>query len=156
MDIEPDALWATRLEEVRRRADVATAALFEVRARLDLAADRWESVTGGFPTEQLLRMLAQDCDRAWRAAIDVDGATQTGAIVGSRWPWGTHETKLLCELAAAATHWWVNYDPLDNTTAPTNEDVSQWLQRRGVVGNAMANKMATMLRADGLRTGPRT
>lgn len=72
------------------------------------------------------------------------------------WPWGNHETELLRNLAAAAQHWWVNFDPLDKTTAPTNRRVSEWLQRERGVGKAMADKMATMLRADGLPTGPRT
>ena len=71
------------------------------------------------------------------------------------WPWGAHGTKLLGHLDAAARHWWVNFDPLDNTTAPTNQEVSAWLHARGV-GKAMADKMATILRADGLPTGPRT
>jgi hypothetical protein len=58
-------------------------------------------------------------------------------------------------LAAAVQRWWVNFDPADNTTAPTNRQVSEWLQERQV-GKAMAEKMATMLRADQLPTGPRT
>ena len=72
------------------------------------------------------------------------------------WPWGRHETKHLRELAAAAERWWINFDPNDNTTAPTNDQVSEWLQARGVVGKTLADKMATILRADGLPTGPRT
>lgn len=89
------------------------------------------------------------------AAASATRKDETATQGADAWPWGVHETKLLRELAAAARHWWVNVDPSDNTTAPTNQAVSKWLQARGV-GKAMAEKMATMLRADGLPTGPRT
>lgn len=72
-----------------------------------------------------------------------------------QWPWGKHETKLLQHLAAAAGHWWANYDPTDSTTAPTNESVSLWLKDRGVSMRA-AEIMAMILRADGVPPGPRT
>ena len=74
--------------------------------------------------------------------------------VSDGWPWGSHETELLRHLSAAAKRWWVNYDPADRTTAPKNEEVSKWLQQQGV-GTAMADKMATILRVDGLPKGPR-
>lgn len=70
------------------------------------------------------------------------------------WPWGNYETKLLRELAAAADKFWKNYDPADSTTAPTNEQVVSWLMGRGVA-KRNAQIIATMLRADGLRPGPR-
>ena len=83
-------------------------------------------------------------------------AQSTGAIKpNTAWPWGKHETELLRHLDAAARRWWVHLDPSDNTTAPTNAAVSEWLQARGV-SKVMADKMATMLRSDGLPTGPRT
>jgi len=74
----------------------------------------------------------------------------------SGWPWGSYETKLLRDLAAAAEHWWKNYDPSDPTTAPTNQRVIDWLtkEREGVTPRAAAN-IATILRADGLSPGPR-
>jgi hypothetical protein len=72
----------------------------------------------------------------------------------SRWPWGAHETELLRQLAAAADRFWSRFDPADNTTAPTNEQVSAWLQSRGVAART-AEVIATILRADGLPTGPR-
>ena len=72
------------------------------------------------------------------------------------WPWGSHETKLLRALAAAARKWWgPNFDPGDISTAPRNEDVASWLQEKHGVGKTMAEKMATILRPDGLPTGPR-
>jgi hypothetical protein len=85
----------------------------------------------------------------------VQVASPPAKLESPKWPWGAHDTKLLSHLAAAAEKWWSNYDPNDNTTAHTNEEVSGWLQERGV-GKSMADKMATILRADGLPTGPRT
>lgn len=70
------------------------------------------------------------------------------------WPWGTHETVLLRHLAAAANRFWVNYDPSDIGTAPTNSVVIDWLRERGVAQRT-AEVIATLLRADGLPTGPR-
>lgn len=73
---------------------------------------------------------------------------------GAKWPWGNHETELLRKLAAAAEALWTNYDPTDKTTAPTNQQVSEWLQERGV-SKPTADATATILRADGLPTGRR-
>lgn len=70
------------------------------------------------------------------------------------WPWGTYETDLLKKLAMAANRFWRNYDPADASTAPTNKDVINWLIEHGVA-NRTAEIMATILRADGLPTGPR-
>lgn len=70
------------------------------------------------------------------------------------WPWGNHDTKLLRDMAAAADAYWKNYDPAETDTAPTNEQVETFLVARGV-SKSMAEKMATILRADGLPTGPR-
>jgi len=73
----------------------------------------------------------------------------------TKWPWGKHETKLLQHLEAAANRFWVNYDSTDPSTAPINQDVSTWLQTHRAVSKSMADSMATILRADGLKTGPR-
>lgn len=72
-----------------------------------------------------------------------------------RWPWGNHHTKILGHLEAAAQRWWVNYDPSDATTAPLNQDVSDWLHRERKVSRTMADAIASMLRPDNLPTGPR-
>ncbi len=72
----------------------------------------------------------------------------------SKWPWGSHETELLRHLAAAANKFWKNYDKEDDTTAPKNEDVVEYLKTRKV-SERTAEIMATILRADGLPTGPR-
>lgn len=70
------------------------------------------------------------------------------------WPWGRHETDLLRKLAAAADRFWKNYDPNDPSTAPTNQQVIDWLKEQGVATRT-AEVIASILRADGLSTGPR-
>lgn len=76
------------------------------------------------------------------------------APLNKGWPWGDYETDLLRKLAAAANRFWKNYDPSDPTTAPTNDQVIHWLMKQDVAERT-AQIMATILRADGLRTGPR-
>lgn len=73
----------------------------------------------------------------------------------TKWPWGEYETKLLQHLEAAANRFWVNYDPTDPSTAPVNQDVSTWLQDYRALSKSMADSIATILRVDGLKTGPR-
>lgn len=70
------------------------------------------------------------------------------------WPWGRHETDSLRKMAAAAHKFWKNYDPSDPTTAPTNKQVAEWLKAQEVADRT-AEVMASILRADGLATGPR-
>jgi hypothetical protein len=72
-----------------------------------------------------------------------------------RWPWGSHHTDLLGHLEAAGKQWWVRYDPTDPSTAPTNEMVAEWLRFERNVSREKAQAIASILRADGLRTGPR-
>jgi len=75
----------------------------------------------------------------------------------SKWPWGTHETLLLRQLAAAAEKWWSLYDPADYTTAPTNDEVAAWLRAVPFkMSKNMSDAMATILRADSIPAGPRT
>lgn len=71
------------------------------------------------------------------------------------WPWGKHHTELLGHLEAAARRFWTGYDPTDPTTANTNATVIEWLEFDRKVSRKMAQAIATMLRPDGLRTGPR-
>jgi hypothetical protein len=87
--------------------------------------------------------------------LDIDSQvivreTQHGGV----WPWGDYETKLLVALADAAHQWWSTYDP-PNTPAPTNEEVSDWLCAERKISRRLADAMATILRADGVPTGPR-
>lgn len=68
--------------------------------------------------------------------------------------WGEHSTNMLRKLAEASRRFWSLYDPEDPSTAPTNELVQGWLKQQGMTAN-IAKAMATILRADGLRTGRR-
>jgi len=91
----------------------------------------------------------------WRAdresaELPAHGVSESGVS----WPWGDYETMLLRKLAGAAERFWVNYDPTDATTAPTNAQVITWLKSQGVAERT-AEVMATILRVDGLRPGPR-
>jgi hypothetical protein len=87
-------------------------------------------------------------------ALASRNSEQPSRELNGSWPWGQYETNLLRELAAAANKFWVNFDSADPTTAPTNAEVEKFLIDRGVSGR-MAEYMAQMLRADGLRPGPR-
>lgn len=80
---------------------------------------------------------------------------QPTQAASSRWPWGNHHTELLGHLEAAALRYWQNYDPTDATTAPTNRDVAEWLVNERKVSQKMSESIASMLRLDGLPTGPR-
>ena len=72
-----------------------------------------------------------------------------------RWPWGNHHTEALGHLEAAAKRWWVNYDPDDSSTAPLNQDVIDWLIKEHKTTEARAKSIASILRVDGLPSGPR-
>jgi hypothetical protein len=74
-------------------------------------------------------------------------------VQSSRWPWGAYETKLLIELSEAARHFWTEYKPGLPATAPTNDEVRDWLIRRRVP-QRKAEVMAQILRADDLPPGP--
>lgn len=85
-----------------------------------------------------------------------DEATQAP---GLKWPWGKHETRLLCAMEEAGKLWRTvdeggNYDPADPTSAPTNAQVVAFLSRRGV-SEKVAKAIASILRADDLPMGPR-
>lgn len=75
---------------------------------------------------------------------------------GTSWPWGTYETPLLRDLAAAVERLWVRYDPTDPTTAPTNEQVIQWLVEKRKVPQRVAEVMARILRAENAPKGRRS
>jgi len=75
--------------------------------------------------------------------------------VTGHWPWGDHHTELLGHLEATARRYWQNYDPTDATTAPTNKDVAEWLMNERKLSQKPAEAIASMLRPDGLPTGPR-
>jgi hypothetical protein len=64
----------------------------------------------------------------------------------------THSTKLLEMLHGANYEFWSDYKPSDRNSAPTNEEVREWLKGQRV-SPPIASAMATILRADGLKTG---
>lgn len=70
------------------------------------------------------------------------------------WPWGERQTVLLRHLAAAAEKFWTLYDPDDHSTAPTNDEVADWLIKRGVASR-VARVMAQVLRDDRVPAGRR-
>jgi len=84
-----------------------------------------------------------------------DRSQSNSAATSGRWPWGDYETALLRCLDAAASRYWVNYDPTDPTTARTNDEVADWLQSEFKLSQNKAQAIATILRADDLPTGPR-
>jgi len=89
-----------------------------------------------------------------RYQFDRVEVTKAGAK-GTVWPWGSHHTELLGVLEAAANQFWVGYDPKHPKTAPKNETVIAWLLERGISAS-MANAIATMLRHNDLKSGPRS
>lgn len=85
-----------------------------------------------------------------------DGTAQENtSLPVNRWPWGSHHTELLGHLEAAARKFWTLYDSDDPSTAPTNEMVSDWLHKERGVSKEKAKAIASILRPDGLPTGPR-
>jgi hypothetical protein len=115
-----------------------------------------------FPDRRSVFQLREDLERELlnsRAEIAAlqkaqQDAAETQKPSVSRWPWGDYETELLRKLADAAEAGWQRYDATDPTTAPTNKQVSDRLIAQGVASRT-AEVMATILRADGLHTGPR-
>lgn len=94
-------------------------------------------------------------NQSWLFAQLKKLSPQPAEVVQTRWPWGAHHTELLGHLEAAARQFWVLYDPTDPSTAPTNEMVSEWLREQRGVSKDKAQAIASILRADGLKTGPR-
>ena len=84
----------------------------------------------------------------------IESGQEEKSLAGN-WPWGSHHTEALGHLEAAALRWWKLYDPTEADTAPTNKQVSEWLQKERGLSQKMADAMASILRADGLPTGPR-
>jgi hypothetical protein len=86
---------------------------------------------------------------------DTENVESKGIDLSSKWPWGQHHTEYLGHLDAAARKFWVLYEPSDPSTAPTNDMVSDWLQSDRKISREKARAIASMLRPDGLPTGPR-
>ena len=89
------------------------------------------------------------------ASIHGDKQVADPAECDRRWPWGNHHTEALGHFEAAAKKLWTLYDPSDFSTAPTNDMVAEWLQSERGVSRERARAITSMLRPDGLPTGPR-
>jgi len=72
-----------------------------------------------------------------------------------RWPWGTYETKLLRDLAAAVNKFFVLFNPDEPDTAKTNEVVSEWLQKERGLSKNIADAIASIIRPENLPRGRR-
>lgn len=139
---------------------LSAALLFRVEHPLD-GSDVWLNNAIHFDFDK--QEFSRDELVRWLSVIGVNsvysfGLKQKNTIQEptGRWPWGSHHTELLGHLEAAARRYWgENYDPLDANTAPLNATVSEWLQTERKVSRTMAGLIASMLRADGLPTGPR-
>ena len=84
----------------------------------------------------------------------VQDAAFPNAPNAARWP--NHDTKKLEALRLAAHKFWGrNYDPAQPDTAPKNDTVIEWLQKEHGIGATPAAEMASILRPESLRTGPR-
>jgi hypothetical protein len=86
---------------------------------------------------------------------EVDESSTAPSNNLSKWPWGSHTTRDLEDLRAAAIHWWSSYSSGDPASAPKNENVIRWLmEERGTV-EAKAKNIASILRPRDLKSGPR-
>jgi len=65
-----------------------------------------------------------------------------------------HTTQKLEILNKAREHFWDGYDP-SSSEAPTNNDVAEWIVNNYKIAPRLAGYMATILRPDELRPGPR-
>jgi hypothetical protein len=114
-----------------------------------------------YPAREDIQVPLVDFVR-WSRTVEWSIPNQLEQLIGSssnatnRWPWGTYETESLRSLADAARRFWVNYDPTDDTTAPKNDEVAEWLRDQRGISDRIAQAMATILRADGIKTGPRS
>lgn len=122
---------------------------------LSASLDEHDQVHTWTPYPQMTQEMAARVLEGFQAVHSADESGEPEELAPwGPWPWGAYETSLLRELAEAARRFWVNYDPSDHTTAPRNEDVVSWLEERNVSTNS-AKSIATILRCDGLRPGPR-
>lgn len=130
--------WSLEVEELRLAVDGdGRAPRDRVTARLQALQSRaYELKTGSKPAP-------------------LGGAGIAATAPATRWPWGDHHTEALGHMEAAAQRFWVNYDPADASTAPTNQRVVDWLRQERTVSPNLAKSIASILRQDGLPSGPR-
>lgn len=143
--IKPHQLRTMKLEAAMKRAE-SDPDSFEYSFPENLRLIR-------FSRQELARWLAFHGLKSEYQFEKTPAGAKTATV--GRWSWGNYHTKDLGYLEAAALKWWANYDPNDPTTAPTNDVVSAWLQKEFGISTEKARAIASILRADGLRTGPR-
>ena len=125
----------------------------ERRTRVHLAKFREWSEGKGYALADRFPRVAKTSEPKQPAQPE-NKATSAEVTPTSKWPWGNHETELLRHLDAAGAIWKTKYDPKFPATAPTNDDIERFLEQRGV-SVRVRQVMAQILRADGLRSGPR-
>jgi hypothetical protein len=116
----------------------------------------YDHVSGERPVSfDSIRFGAEDIRKYGTGTESVEAGAPAGRFPPRIWPWGNHDTEALGYLAAAAEKWWSLYDANDPTTAPTNNNVAEWLIAEYNLSSQRAHAIASLLRADGLRNGPR-
>lgn len=131
-------------------------ALVSALALLGVAVLNWEIRRARGRLQWLTNVVSFHFERLKSHGLLEDPAhDKQGQNPAVEWPWGTHHTEMLGHLRAAAEKYWRLYDPSDITTAPTNDMVSEWLTQERGVSKDKARAIASILRADGLPTGPR-
>lgn len=148
-----DRLESVRMQEMRAYGESETARMIDVfRGFSDRQASAY--VLQRFSRQELSRWLKVI---GMKSVYQFDlNRPETAQAPSRHWPWGEHHTELLGHLEAAAQGFWANYYPRNaKEKAPKNETIIYWLTTERKVSEAMAKAIATILRADGLRTGPR-
>lgn len=95
-------------------------------------------------------LTANGLDSVYQFALDDSSVRRK-----NHWPWGDYSTVMLEHLEAAAKKFWVLYDTSDPSTAHTNEEVIDWLEKKRGMSRKKAEAIASILRADDLPHGPR-
>lgn len=119
---------------------------FELWAYIEGYSAETERVQGQILRERRQKLL-QDLRRI------AGGKPENPGQVGARWP--LHDTRMLTAMRQAAWKFWANFNPQETDTASTNATVVEWLKSQHGISTSTAECMATILRADGLKSGPR-
>lgn len=147
-------LYGSRLEIARGEAAAGVA--FKVRQGRDkdgrktslvrmVAFARWAIALSKLPT-------------VWRGLPTAFELLASGSPA-PKWPWGDRSTELLDHLVEAS-NLWKDYDSSNPASAPTQEEVVEFLGKRKwkgkLISGRVAKVMAQLLQADDLRPGPHT
>ena len=121
--------------------------VYELSQRVELNLD--SQIVNMCPPNILIFVI-EEIQRAESACIEILAKSEKVT-----YPWGNYSTKYLEKLSEAAIRFWVSCDdPTNPQSAPTNEQVENWLISQNISKN-LAQAMATILRADNLKTGKR-